>query len=225
MLIYKVINKINGKIYVGQTAGNFERRKILHLSRARGVSNLPFYNAIRKYGPEDFVWEILEECRTIEELNEREEYWIKELNTIAPNGYNLKYGGKNSLYSEESRERMSEAKKGKKRKPFSEEHRKNMSEAKQGENHPMYGKSPSEEARKNMSIASKGKPKSKKHCENISKSKKGENHPRAKLTNEDVLDIRRMGEEKIDQYEIAKMKNISQSVVNLIINYKIWKHI
>ena len=96
MLIYKVENKINGKIYIGQTIRTLEKRKSDHINDTFKGSSLPFHNAIKKYGQYNFGWKILEECNSIEELNEKEEYWIRKLNTISPNGYNLRYGGKNS---------------------------------------------------------------------------------------------------------------------------------
>ncbi len=185
MIIYKVTNKINGKIYVGQTVGDLKRRKSVHLSNAKaGREDNYFYNAIGKYGSDNFNWEVLEECNDIDKLNEREEYWIKELNTISPSGYNLRYGGKNSLYSEE--------------------HKIKMSESKQGKNH-------TEESKIGM----------RKNHANFN----GENNPSAKLTEEDVIDIRNWYEEGMLQREIAKIKNITQRHTSLILNYKRWKHI
>ena len=93
----KVENKINGKIYIGQTIRTLEKRKSDHINDTFEGSSLPFHNAIKKYGQYNFGWKILEECNSIEELNEKEEYWIRKLNTISPNGYNLRYGGKSEL--------------------------------------------------------------------------------------------------------------------------------
>lgn len=68
------------------------------------------YNAICKYRSSDFEISLLEEC-SIAELDEREVYWIKTLNTLAPNGYNLESGGnKNKWASEETREKQRESK-------------------------------------------------------------------------------------------------------------------
>ena len=94
MLIYKIENKLNGKIYVGQTRRTLEERMNEHKKEC--CKNCYIDRAIKKYGMENFKTEILEFCKTIEEMNEREIYWIKKLNCKFPNGYNLADGGKDS---------------------------------------------------------------------------------------------------------------------------------
>ncbi len=99
--IYCYTNKINNKQYVGQT-NNIERRKkqhlqdSLHCHQGHEISyNLPFHSAIRKYGIDNFNLEILEiiETDNWDEVNELETKYIKEKNSLAPNGYNLKAQG------------------------------------------------------------------------------------------------------------------------------------
>lgn len=85
MIIYKTTNLVNGKIYIGQDKYNNPRYlgsgKILHL-------------AIKKYGTENFIKEIIEECESKEHLNEREMYWINFHNSTDRNiGYNIALGG------------------------------------------------------------------------------------------------------------------------------------
>ena len=63
-------------------------------------------NAIRKYGVADFVVELIEYCE-IDKSDERESYYIKELNSLYPNGYNLKNGGNVFTHSDESKKRLS----------------------------------------------------------------------------------------------------------------------
>lgn len=59
--------------------------------------NSLFHEAIRKYGIENFDYEILEECK-ISELNDKEKYWIKELKSyVLDGGYNLTKGGDSTL--------------------------------------------------------------------------------------------------------------------------------
>lgn len=87
--IYKITNKINGKIYVGQS-NNIKRRFWEHQNRGT-ASRIPVDAAIEKYGSENFQYDIIEEC-PVEKLNERETYWIKHFNSIE-NGYNLSEGG------------------------------------------------------------------------------------------------------------------------------------
>jgi group I intron endonuclease len=100
MLIYKACNNINGKIYVGQTRKSLAQRRDAHLSRARAInarSNTPFYNALRKYGFDNFSWCVVEEVADISMLNSRETSWINSLSSFYPDGYNLMREGKNGL--------------------------------------------------------------------------------------------------------------------------------
>lgn len=91
--IYKITNNINGKTYVGQS-NNIERRFAQHKSpnEQERAQSKPLYKAFKKYGIEHFSFEVIEEC-SIEELDNREIYWIKELNSlVSQNGYNISEG-------------------------------------------------------------------------------------------------------------------------------------
>lgn len=88
MYIYKITNKLNGKIYVGQTKFSVEKRFKQH-AKADSVIG----SAIRKYGIENFNVEVIETCKTFTELNEREIFWIDFYNCKVPNGYNVADGG------------------------------------------------------------------------------------------------------------------------------------
>ena len=87
--IYKITNKINGKIYIGQSKNIFKRWSE-HRYEAKN-NDKPLYKAFRKYGIENFTFEIIEICN-IEQLNEREIFWTKFYNSYN-NGYNLTPGG------------------------------------------------------------------------------------------------------------------------------------
>ena len=91
--IYKITNKINGKVYIGQSK-NITTKWEAHKTYARGSLKKSFItNAMRKYGVENFVKEVLEKCR-IEDLDEREKYWIKYYDsTNREKGYNQSEGG------------------------------------------------------------------------------------------------------------------------------------
>jgi len=118
--IYKIINISNGKIYVGQAVSHIlnhkryrpyghEGRFRCHVSEAFSTKkNQSHYlnNAIRKYGVTDFVVELIE-CCEIENSDERETHYIKELNSLYPNGYNLKNGGVVFTHTDESKKRVS----------------------------------------------------------------------------------------------------------------------
>lgn len=87
--IYKITNNINGKIYIGQS-NNIQRRFSEHQNRG-ATSRIPVDIAIQRYGKENFNFEIIEEC-SIEQLNQKETYWITYFNSIE-NGYNCSVGG------------------------------------------------------------------------------------------------------------------------------------
>lgn len=87
--IYKITNLLNNKMYIGQS-NNIQRRFSEHCYK--GVkSRIVLDSAIKKYGKDNFSFEVLEECSK-ELLNERETYWIEFYNSVET-GYNLSYGG------------------------------------------------------------------------------------------------------------------------------------
>ena len=98
--IYKIINLVNNKMYIGQTI-HPDRRWTEHKQKARhGQDKFPIHLAINKYGEENFLFEIIE---WTENYNEEEKRLIKELNTLSPNGYNLGEGGENHvMYGEDN---------------------------------------------------------------------------------------------------------------------------
>jgi len=92
MLIYKVINKINGKCYIGKTTKSLESRKQKHLKNVRKGTATKFYNAIRKYGVDNFTWEVLDSSTDTESLNLLEKKYILECDSFS-SGYNMTTGG------------------------------------------------------------------------------------------------------------------------------------
>ena len=104
--IYKITAKHNGKIYIGQSK-DIHNRWIGHWKQvARGDSDY-LHNSMRKYGKENFEYEIIEECGQ-DIINEREIYWIEYFNSYN-NGYNLTLGGegvKGKQYSFDAKENM-----------------------------------------------------------------------------------------------------------------------
>lgn len=124
----------SGASYIGQTCDMKRRARYHQLTNGCTA----FAAAIAKYGLENFEHKLLEINLTLEEANEKEIFWIAELNTLSPNGYNLvSGGGGRGIPTEETRRRMSESSKG---------------------HHRGAGRTMSEQARKNISIASMGKP-------------------------------------------------------------------
>lgn len=88
--IYKITKKENGKSYIGQS-NDIERRFKEHQYK----KDIPIEIAIQKYGKDAFEYEIIEEC-SIEELDQKERYWIKHFNTYKGFGYNCSEGGGDS---------------------------------------------------------------------------------------------------------------------------------
>jgi hypothetical protein len=88
MVIYKIQNKINGKIYVGQTTKQITDR---FLSHSKNDSVIGY--AIRKYGLQSFDICIIDMAEDKQSLNEKEIYWIDQLGSLVPNGYNVSVGG------------------------------------------------------------------------------------------------------------------------------------
>lgn len=107
MIIYKVKNKIDGKMYIGQTRKTLEKRWKDHCSNRSSCRYLKF--AILKYGKENFEITQITKCNSLEEMNHREAYCIKLFNTMTPNGYNLTTGGDVKNISEETRLKKSES--------------------------------------------------------------------------------------------------------------------
>lgn len=95
-LIYKITNLINNKIYIGKTKRDLKTRWLEHCSDAKNYqeNNNPLHAAIKKYGKENFIYEIVEDNISEQELNEREKYYIKYYNSKSHDlGYNVTDGG------------------------------------------------------------------------------------------------------------------------------------
>ena len=143
----------NGKRYVGQTV-QLEKRMMQHSTQALNPNcasyDCAFHRAIRKYGIENFKFEILEENIPRTMLDEREIYWINEMNSFGKNGYNLTLGGRGNLgreWSEEQRKRLSEMNTGKNLgHVVTEETRRKIGLKNKGKSHPR-----SEETKKKIS--------------------------------------------------------------------------
>lgn len=115
MVVYMITNKINGKKYVGQTKRSLAVRWREHLYEASSTRrNYPLYAAIRKYGKNNFNIKSITKATEQKELNSRESFVIKILNTISPNGYNLCTSGEGSVMSQETRQKMSKSATGRK---------------------------------------------------------------------------------------------------------------
>lgn len=133
--IYVIENMPNGKSYVGQTMDPDFRWK----KHRKASLDCPYlHRAIRKYGRKSFDFSLIQSCMTLAEANIREAYWIKTLDTLSPKGYNLKAGGLGGG-------------------PDSPETREKKRLSKLGENNSFYGRTHSEESKRQISESKTGK--------------------------------------------------------------------
>lgn len=92
--IYKITNAINKKIYIGFTTKTIQERFKTHIANAQHHINRRLYDAMNHYGYGNFEIEALEENSSIDELKQREIFWIKFFNSTDPKiGYNMTEGG------------------------------------------------------------------------------------------------------------------------------------
>lgn len=96
--IYKVTNQINGKIYIGKTLKTIPERWKEHCKdcKKERCEKRPLYDAMNKYGIENFIIEEVEECSP-DILNDREVYWIEQYGSFKY-GYNATKGGDGKHY-------------------------------------------------------------------------------------------------------------------------------
>lgn len=184
-IIYCYTNLINDKKYIGQTYSEKTRRYSFNCkttyttSRKAGGKLSHFDAALKKYGKENFSYNVIQEIEypTLEELTSQldilKKYYIEYFDSFN-NGYNSTTGGKDGLLSEETKKKIGESLVGR---PMSEltrekltfnghhwsdEDKKRMSDSakerfRNKTNHPMYGKHHSEESKRKNSLSRKGK--------------------------------------------------------------------
>lgn len=149
--IYKITSPSN-RVYIGQSKDIYERWKKYKFVKNKGQHKI--FNSIRKYGYENHIFEIIEECE-FDELNCRERYW-QDFYDVLNGGLNLmlqECGEQKQVHSQETKDKMSKSNKGK---IVSKETREKLSQANKGENSPWFGKKHTEETKLKISNAQIG---------------------------------------------------------------------
>ena len=141
--IYKIINNINGKVYIGSTTNSFYKRWQAYKNLYKQGINKKFLNGIEKYGADNFIFSIIEVIDRCEDIRKKEEQYIVEYNSVV-SGYNIKYTGNGGNGG-----------------------------ANKGKQYPKPSSDVIERRAANISKSLKGRNKSPQHCLAISNSKKG----------------------------------------------------
>lgn len=140
--IYKATNLKNGKVYIGFDS-KWSARIATHRSASKTASTV-LYTAIKKYGWDNFSWEVIYQSNdSYHTLSVMENYFIELHRSFVGfsdcNGYNSTLGGDGTLGridSEDTKKKKSDSKKGKKRPPLSDEQKLKISQSKKGKGWP-----------------------------------------------------------------------------------------
>ena len=223
-IIYQFTNLVNNKKYIGQSINNDNSRFYNHISSYKNENSKEYnsllHRALRKYGLDNFKYEILaNDINDLELLNFLEEYYIKEKNTIVPNGYNIEPGGKNSLKPKKTLEQKTKLTWTKAK--LSEEEIKELRQAYYNNESPsqIYKDKYSDrlEYSSFLNIWS-GRRYGNILPELLNKGR------HTKLTQEIADEIRKIyKEQKISYEKLSKQFNISKSTVSDIVNNRTWK--
>ena len=157
MYIYKFTLIDTNRTYIGQTIQTPNRRRLEHIADSRYTPHTHnFHNALRKYGVSNFTFEVVATASTLEQLNELEQQFIEQYNSIN-NGFNIRNGGDNKTHNIESIERMKVSQLA--------AHARRRKEGTDGgwtrkDGGAMKGKIHSDETKEKMSIAAKNRKKS-----------------------------------------------------------------
>ena len=237
-VIYKITNLVNNKIYIGQSINyknRWRREKYTAFDLNDDSYDLPLYRAFRKYGFDKFDFSIIEDSLTVENVEEREIYWIAFYKTNiyrygSKFGYNLTDGGFNPIIPTETRNKISKKSTGREvtaetRRLLSRINtgRKQSKETCQKISLAKSGKKQSKETIKKRADKLRGQKRTQEQKNKLSITKRGELNHQSKLTENIVLDIRAEYETtKISYKDLAKKHNVALSTISDIIKKRTW---
>jgi group I intron endonuclease len=233
--IYFITNKINGKQYIGQTIDPFRRWKE-HQSPT--ADEFAVQHAFIKYGNDNFIFQIIEQPATENDLNEAERWWIAHQRSLGRILYNETDGGdgiRGYHHTENDKKRMSEIRlaliaSGWTPPKHTEEwktevsqnmigHKRNVGKVHSpdcGHCQILRERNANNNPALKMTIETKKK---------MSDKKKGSKNNNAIMTEEKIIELRQLAEQGINNAELSKLFGISRTTVNDIRNYRSWKHI
>ena len=223
--VYKIINLVNGKVYIGKTSDvNARWRKHVKIAENKEEKAHQYlHKSISKYGVVNFVIEKIESNLTEIESFDRERFWIKTLDSKNPDvGMNLTDGceGTSGLkWSEDSREKI----RGSNNHNFGKI---TPDDVKEKLKISSTGRKLSTEAKLKISETHKNKTISDEQKNQLSELNSGEKHPQAKFTEQDILRIREMfATGEYTQTELAKNFGTKPNVISQIVNRVRWRNI
>lgn len=214
--MYRYICLITMMEYVGQ-AIDFDERHRKHMNNSKNNIQYKIDQAIRQFGIENFHIEIIEYVLDAIADN-REAFWIEELGTIYPNGYNVRPGGatyRGWNHTEETIEKISGENNHGYGKPRPQEVKDRISASLSGENATWFGK-------KGEDTWWFGKHQTEEHKQHIGEANRGEKSGMAKTTEEDVRAIRK---DTRSSRIIGLDYGLSPSAIGHIKKRRSWKHI
>lgn len=171
MVVYKITNNVNNKIYIGCTI-DYDRRVRQHKScKFKGATLL--HKAFLKYGANSFSFEIIGSYKSEEEMFKAEVECIKQFNSLDPVGYNLHHGGKGGkicLTEQQYKDRV--------------ELGKGLSKINVGNKYNL-GRKASKETKQKLSAINKGKKMPQESKDKISKANTGNTHSKGVVRSEE----------------------------------------
>lgn len=214
-IVYLVTNTTTKKRYVGISSLTLQQRQYYHYHAAKHNSQLLFHRALRKYKPEEWLWEIVLETNDEVEAKRHEMVLIEKYQTQYTNGYNMTQGGDGLLgykHKEETKRKISQANMGNKSSlgyKHTEETRLKMSLSQKGGRH-------SEETKLKMFMTMRGKKRSEIGRANISKAQAG--IKRSTIRPVEILDNTNNAKERPKSLKLwCEMKGYKYSAVYMSI--------
>ncbi|MBQ7453683.1 MAG: GIY-YIG nuclease family protein [Selenomonadaceae bacterium] len=200
-VVYLILNKLNGKMYVGQTVQSLKNRMARHLSGDQYIDR-----ALKKYGLENFYYGVIKSCASKAEMDYWERFFIAALKTKSPIGYNFTDGGEGTVGIERTPEQRAK-----------------LSAALSGERNPRYGKKNSPEHQAKIVAANLGSKCTPETCRNISEALKGAVFPPSRCANISAAKradspfknlIAELEQHKLSYTALAKLMDLEQSIIS-----------